>query len=463
VSARPQSEIAPTLPNNLEAERAIIGTILLQHAIPESVTTTLSPSDCFDVRHRRIFQTMLLLDVEQTPIDEITLKDCLDAQKLLDRAGGVAYIASLTDGRPSVSNVEFHARIVRAKSILRNVIHSAAAIQERAYNGEEANDLLKYARNKFSEIEETDKATAIRTYSPAELCALVDDPIDCLAYPLFFRGMITLLDGLPKAAGKTTLELHAILSMCRGETFLSRPTKKANVLLVSEENKRTLKLAIRRAGLAGEAEGVRLMPREEWSGTSWTNLIERIEQICMRDAIDVLIFDTFYAIIGLRGERENHTGEVDEATEPVKNLTAKLDLATVLNRHERKSQGDVGQSGKGSNALTGAADVVLRLQRMGKDYSTASRELEVLGRIDPDKLIIELSLGRYISHEHADTRVSVTQQSEELDKAIQANSAATIRELAKLTGIEKNRISKLAAKLGWTKARKPRGAPWSKS
>jgi hypothetical protein len=251
--------------------------------------------------------------------------------------------------------------------------------------------------------------------------------------------------------------------MRRGETFLNRPTKSANVLLVSEENKRTLKLAIRRAGLADQAAGVHLMPREEWSGTPWPTLIERIEQICTRDAIDVLIFDTFYAIIGLRGERENHTGEVDEAVEPLKNLTAKLDLATVLNRHERKSQGDVGQSGKGSNALTGAADVVLRLQRLGRDYSAASRELEVLGRIDADKMIIELSLGRYLSHEQTDTRVSVAQQSEDLDMAIHTNSTATIRELAKLTSIEKNKISKLAAKLGWTKPKKPRGAPWSKS
>jgi hypothetical protein len=268
--------------------------------------------------------------------------------------------------------------------------------------------------------------------------------------------MLTVLDGLAKAAGKTTLLLHAIRSVLREEIFLGQATRKVNVLLVTEENRRSLLPALERVGLSTETSGLHILTREEWAGIPWTQLTERLQQTCVDLKIGWMALDTFYAIARLVGEDENKSGCVSQAVAPVRDMVGKLDIAATLGRHERKSGGDIGESGRGSSALTGEADVILQLRRMSSNHSQDMRRLEITGRIEQDCLTIELSLGRYIVHE-GDVRISTTEDADAVDNAIRANREATIREIAAATGINKNRVAKLAAKSGWTKFQ---GDPW---
>src|ERR1700722_9130532 len=119
------------LPHNIEAERSILGAVLLDNHALNAAVEKLRTEDFFLPQHRRIFERMVQLGEKQQAIDTITLMEDLSRSGELESSGGVAYLSSLADGLPRVSNVDHYARIVKEKSALRSLIYSASAIQEQ--------------------------------------------------------------------------------------------------------------------------------------------------------------------------------------------------------------------------------------------------------------------------------------------------------------------------------------------
>ena len=131
-----------TLPHNLEAEKCVLGAILLQNDTFNLAAELLDSQDFFRDAHRRVFNKMVSLSERGEAIDLVTLKDELGRSGDLDEVGGPAYIAALVDGVPRSTNVEYYARIVKEKSTLRNLIYSANKILATAYEAEQDADLL---------------------------------------------------------------------------------------------------------------------------------------------------------------------------------------------------------------------------------------------------------------------------------------------------------------------------------
>src|SRR4029434_10247684 len=131
-----------TLPHNLEAEKCVLGAILIDNPSFNQAAEVIDSADFFRDAHRRLFEKMVGLSERSQPIDPVTLKDELARSGELDEVGGPAYIASLTDGVPRSANVEYYARIVKEKSTLRSLIHSANKILAEAYEAEQEPDLL---------------------------------------------------------------------------------------------------------------------------------------------------------------------------------------------------------------------------------------------------------------------------------------------------------------------------------
>src|SRR5579864_1457513 len=130
------------LPNNLEAERSVLGAILLDNHALNAAMETLRPEDFFLSQHQRVFTHMIVLGENQQAIDLVTLTDELHNKGELEASGGAPYLASLADGMPRVSNVDHYARIVKEKAILRNLIHTTHDIQQRAFEGEDGADAI---------------------------------------------------------------------------------------------------------------------------------------------------------------------------------------------------------------------------------------------------------------------------------------------------------------------------------
>ena len=130
------------MPSNLDAERSILGAILLDNNALNTAIEALKPDDFFIPQHRSIFIEMMALGEAQHAIDLVTLTEELHRRGELESSGGAPYLASLVDGVPRVSNVEHYARIVKEKAMLRNLIHATHNIQQRAFDGEDGADTI---------------------------------------------------------------------------------------------------------------------------------------------------------------------------------------------------------------------------------------------------------------------------------------------------------------------------------
>ena len=143
------------LPHNLEAERSILGAVLLDNHALNAAVERLRSEDFFLPQHRHIFERMVQLGEKQQAIDTITLMEDLSRSGELEAAGGVAYLSQLADGLPRVTNVDHYARIVKEKAILRSLIYSASAIQEQALAaGDDADVILDRAESTIFQLAE---------------------------------------------------------------------------------------------------------------------------------------------------------------------------------------------------------------------------------------------------------------------------------------------------------------------
>jgi len=131
-----------SLPHNLEAERSVLGAILIHNDAFNLAAQVIDAADFYRDAHRRIFNRMVELNERSEAIDFVTLKEVLARNAELDEVGGPAYVASLADGVPRATNVEYYARIVKEKATLRNLIFAANRILTNAYEAEHESDLI---------------------------------------------------------------------------------------------------------------------------------------------------------------------------------------------------------------------------------------------------------------------------------------------------------------------------------
>src|ERR1051326_4974885 len=114
-----------TLPASVDAERSILGAILLDNFAYNQAAEHLRADDFALDAHRRIYSRMVELAETSRPSDTVTLTEELERRREVEAVGGVAYITSLTDGVPRRPNIEHYVRIVRDKALLRGLIHAA--------------------------------------------------------------------------------------------------------------------------------------------------------------------------------------------------------------------------------------------------------------------------------------------------------------------------------------------------
>jgi replicative DNA helicase len=141
------------LPASADAERAILGAILLDNTAYSQAAEHLQAEDFSLDSHRRIYLRMMELAEVGRAIDFVTLTEQLGQHKEIESVGGVAYVTSLTDGLPRVKNIEQYVRIVKDKALLRGLIHAATNAIQQAYEQEApATEILDAAESAIFQI-----------------------------------------------------------------------------------------------------------------------------------------------------------------------------------------------------------------------------------------------------------------------------------------------------------------------
>src|SRR6058998_3235492 len=136
-----------------EAEQAVLGAMLLDQDAALKAAEILDDTMFYKESHRLLFRSMLSLTERGDVIDPVTLRDELSRRGDLDRAGGMEYIAALIDVVPTAANVDYHAKIVRDKAVLRRLIEAATAIIQDAYDGRlTSGDMLDNAEHRVFQV-----------------------------------------------------------------------------------------------------------------------------------------------------------------------------------------------------------------------------------------------------------------------------------------------------------------------
>jgi replicative DNA helicase len=143
-------------PQNIEAEQMVLGAILIENDSINKIIEILSPDDFYKDTHRRIFAVMLDMFETGDAIDLVTLSDAIRGKTGLEAVGGASYLATLVSLVPTAANIKHHARIVREKSVLRKLIHSATDIITQSYEDSRTvvniDELLDRAEKSIFEI-----------------------------------------------------------------------------------------------------------------------------------------------------------------------------------------------------------------------------------------------------------------------------------------------------------------------
>src|SRR3954454_11989692 len=165
-------------PQNIEAEQAVLGAIFLEPSSLTLASEMLIPEDFYRGAHQRIFNAMLKLNDKGEAIDLVTVTEELAATKLLEDVGGISYLSELAGSVPTAANIEYYAKIVEEKSLLRRLIRTATSIAQDSYTREDEVDaLLGEAEKSILEVSQRKSAGSfhqmkdvlVRTYDNIEV------------------------------------------------------------------------------------------------------------------------------------------------------------------------------------------------------------------------------------------------------------------------------------------------------
>lgn len=140
-------------PQNIEAEESVLGSMMIEGDAVLSASEILTPEDFYKETHRTIYKRMMEMSMAQEAVDMVTLSDKLRATGELEKVGGMAELARLANFVPTAANVEYYARIVAEKAIVRRLIGAATEIAASAYRGaEELDELLDKAEQAIFQV-----------------------------------------------------------------------------------------------------------------------------------------------------------------------------------------------------------------------------------------------------------------------------------------------------------------------
>ena len=389
-----------TLPHNLEAEKCVLGAILIDNPSFNQAAEVIGSEDFFRDAHRRIFEKMIGLFERSQPIDPVTLKDELTRSGELDEVGGPAYVASLTDGVPRSANVEFYAKIVKEKSTLRKLIQSANEVLVRAYDAEEDPDnLLDEAERSIFQIAENRMRSGFVSLAELvdggwkQLEKLQEHTGNVTGVPTGFADLDEMTSGFQKAdlvivaarpsMGKTSLVLNMALH-CGIEAGLTAGVFSLEMskeqlfmrMLTSEARVDAHKF---RGGFLGEQDYARLVSAfarlhdakvfiDDSPSIGILEMRAKARRLKMEHGLEMLVIDYLQLMQG-RGKFDNRQQELASISRSLKILAKELEIPIIaLSQLSRAPEGrsdhrpqlsDLRESG----ALEQDADVVMFIYR----------------------------------------------------------------------------------------------------
>jgi hypothetical protein len=387
-----------------DAEEALLGAMLANESACTLAAGQLEPCDFFSPTNGELFDCLRSMLAAGEQVDVVSAGARLAALK--DR------IYALAGGCISATNISTYIKLVKEAAAKRRLRAGALkALQLVAEsNGDLGSLLADYeaaideARHSVGQrlVDATDRkgrfhlAAEVADEAPSRPAALVGE--------LIFGGLSHVLMAPPKF-GKTTLLFAIVRAVTEGLPWAGRAVKQGAVLYVTEEGPAGTAYKIGKHGLT-ELPVYFSFPADR-RGLDFSAIVDLLLATANDVGAGGVIFDTVAAVAGIRGDDENSAGQM-------LGIMAELDrlkeagLAVICAVHERKSGGSIEQAVRGSSALTGGVDMLIRLEKPSGEGHEKRRCLQVEGRIDVQRTVV-IELGddgsfTYVGDEKAATK-----------------------------------------------------------
>ena len=340
------------LPQNIEAEQAVLGAILIEGKAISQVLEILTPDDFYKEAHKKIYQSMLDMNEQVKPIDILTLFDYLKSQgQLLEEVGGSSYLTYLTELVPSTANVSYYARLVKEKEIERKICEISEEMDVQLRDGQityqQAIEKIELMLEKLSNQQ---LGNRIPFVSSDVLITQDADSLEWYIDGLIPRGAVVLLTA-PPGLWKTWLAMHIGLVIAKGENFLGRKSSEATVYYIDKENPKSL--IANRLKKLGTDENLKFWGY--WSEIEPPNLDKLATYKTLAKDNTILTFDS---LIRFHSGDENSSQDMSKVMGALRSLTK--DGATVIGLHH-KGKSDFAY--RGSSDILGAVDICYTLEK----------------------------------------------------------------------------------------------------
>ena len=391
-------------PQNIEAEQAVLGAMLLEREAIAKVMEKLRSEDFYREAHKVIFNAMLELYNRNEAVDLVTVTEVLKKNGKLEDVGGIAYVTSLANSVPTAANVVYHAGIVEEKSILRQLVRSATEIAELGYEGsEDVSDIIDSAEKKILDISNRKKDTDfvpinnIVMDSFKDLEALMNNKNGLTGLPTGFVDFDNLTSGLHgsdfiilaarPSMGKTALSLNIVQNVAirSGKQTDGKPKVVAFFSLEMSKEQLVQRMLCAEANIDSQRLRIGELRDEDWiqliqTGVTAMEMRSRARRLKAEHGLDLIVVDYLQLMQGsgkrnLSGDRQQ---EVSEISRSLKALARELNVPIIalsqLSRSVESRQvkrpmlSDLRESG----SLEQDADIVMFLYR--EDYYNPETE-----------------------------------------------------------------------------------------
>ncbi len=347
-----------TLPSNLEAERSILGAILLDDKAVFTIVEILKSQDFYLESHRRIFEKMLQLMNNSRPIDLVTLKEELQRANELESVGGATYLASLTDGLPRAVNIEYYAQIVKEKSTLRRLIQISSEIMTRSYqNEEQAPEILQHVEKAIFDIASQQFRSSFLSVTPlvSDVFKKIEELSNRKAKVTGLETGFSQLDQLTAGFQPSDLIIIAArpglgkTSLCLNIAEHAAIKKHKTVGIFSlEMSKEQLVRRLLCSGAEIDAHRINtgFLNKEDWNrlsrasailsetkifiddtpGISIAEMRSKVRRLAIEHGLDLLIVDYLQLMSGSNQRYENRTQEISQISRGLKAIAKELNI-----------------------------------------------------------------------------------------------------------------------------------------
>lgn len=350
------------LPQNIEAEQAVLGAFLIDSRVINEVLEILAPGDFYKEADQKIFQAMIGMHRENRPIDILTLFDYLKSKgRILEEVGGSSYLTYLTQIVPSTTNICYYARLVKEKAKERRLQLTLREVDDKLCN--EGISFAEAAKqiNLRIEKEETLSDSTLRPVSAKDLQDT--ELVESLWGELIYPECITQINSEP-GIGKTTLLYNICVYGAMGKDFLAIPfPERIKTLYLDLETPQWL----RRPKLE-RIVGSKNLPENIFFHytldlkTDYTKLLT----LCKKEKYDLVVFDTQSRVLAMDDENDN--AEANYMLNLMRRLTNETGCALCLIHHGAKSESSKGvYKGRGASAIAGGVDIVVNLEALDEE------------------------------------------------------------------------------------------------